>query len=203
MPVIEERVDTLESLLGQFIIHTDVALRRLENEMRGFKDEMRGFKDESEKDRKRMNKQLGELANKMGTIVEDIVAPNITRVAEEYFGCGDLEDFMIRRKKKHSKDKSKIREFDVIAVCNDKVILNETKATIRSEYIKDFIDFFKNEEFYEYFPEYKGKELIAIFSSLYISDDIVQVLSRSSIYAMGMKDDTMDLLNFKEVKMRQ
>ncbi len=37
MTTLRERVDTLESVLGQFIVHTDVALRRLEKEMRAFK----------------------------------------------------------------------------------------------------------------------------------------------------------------------
>jgi hypothetical protein len=37
MPTVEQRVDTLESILGQFIVHTDVALRKLENEMKEFK----------------------------------------------------------------------------------------------------------------------------------------------------------------------
>ncbi|HEC97425.1 MAG TPA: hypothetical protein ENI58_04615, partial [Nitrospirae bacterium] len=95
MPTVEERVDTLESLLGQFIVHTDTALRRLEREMREFKDEMREFKDEmrefkdemgefkdrTEKMLSAQNKRWGEIANKMGTVVEDIVAPNIPRIA--------------------------------------------------------------------------------------------------------------------------
>lgn len=70
MPTIHDRVDTLEEVLRQFIINTN----RFEEEMRAFKDEMRTFKDNVEKDIKRINKQRGELANKMGTIVEDIVA---------------------------------------------------------------------------------------------------------------------------------
>ena len=82
--IVEHRVDTLESILGQFIVDTKAAFLRLERsqtnlhqEMQDFKDEMRTFKDEAESDRKRMNKQWGELANKVGTAVEDIVAPNI------------------------------------------------------------------------------------------------------------------------------
>jgi hypothetical protein len=71
MPKVEERVERLESLLGQFIVNTDVALRRLETSLEAFKDEMRAFKDEVNEDRKRMNKMWGELANKMGTLVED------------------------------------------------------------------------------------------------------------------------------------
>jgi hypothetical protein len=203
MPTIHERVDTLEDVLRQFIINTnrfEDEMRAFKDEMRAFKEEMRAFREESERDRRRMNKQWGEIANKMGTIVEDIVAPNIKGIAEKYFGCEDIEDFMVRRYKRNTKDRTKRREFDVIAVCDDKVILNETKATIRTEYITDFINFIRNKKFFDYFPEYKGKKIIPIFSSLYLQDDVVDVLTKAGIYAMAMKDDTMDLLNFKEIK---
>ncbi len=198
MPELEEKVGRLESLLGQFIINNDVALRRLETSLEAFKDEMRAFKDEVNEDRRRMNKMWGELANKMGTLVEDIVAPNIAGVARRYFGAEELEDFMIRRRKRNTKDKNKVREFDVIAVWDDKVIINETKSTPRIDYINDFIDVLK--EITDYFPEYRDKQIIPIFSSLYLPEDIVDYLTRNKIYAMGMNDDTMDLLNFEKVK---
>jgi len=131
-------------------------------------------------------------------LVEDIVAPNIAGIAERYFGCEKLEDFMIRRRKRSVKDENKVREFDVIALWDDKVIINETKSTPRMDYINEFIDVLK--EITDYFPEYKDKEIIPIFSSLYLSDEVVAYLTKKKIYAMAMKDDTMDLLNFEKIK---
>ncbi len=195
---LEKRTDDLELLMGQLIIQT----LKLEKEMKEFKDEMKEFKDETliwrrtiDEERRRMARQWGELANKMGTLVEDIVLPNIPRLAKEYFGCEDIEDIMIRRKRINPADKSKKREFDVIAVCNDRIILNETKATPRVTYIDEFAGFIERGEFFEYFPEYKGKVIIPIFSSLYIDDDSVKYLSQKRIYALAMKDDTMEILN--------
>jgi len=163
------------------------------DEMRDFKDEMTDFKNEMRIEGKRMNKQWGELANKMGTVVEDIVAPNIPRIAKEYFNCTDLDDFMIRRRIKNKKDKTKIKEFDIIAIYSNKVIINETKSTPRLDYIKDFIEDLKI--LFDYLPEYKGMEIIPIFSSLYLPDNIINYLTKNKIYAMAMKDDTMDILN--------
>lgn len=195
---LEKRTDDLELLMGQLIIQT----LKLEKEMKEFKDEMKEFKDETliwrrtiDEERRRMARQWGELANKMGTLVEDIVLPNIPRLAKEYFGCEDIEDIMIRRKRINPADRSKKREFDVIAVCNDRIILNETKATPRVTYIDEFAGFIERGEFFEYFPEYKGKIIIPIFSSLYIDDDSVKYLSQKRIYALAMKDDTMEILN--------
>ncbi len=46
MPIrLEERIDTLETILGQFIVSTNVALLRMERGNEAFKDEMGAFKD--------------------------------------------------------------------------------------------------------------------------------------------------------------
>lgn len=209
--IIEERVESLETLLGRFIIHTDISFNRLSKEVdrvskevdRVSKEvdrvskELEKFKDEMKQDRIEMNKRWGEIANKMGTLVEDMVAPNIKGIAERYFDCEDIEDFMIRRKKRHSKDKTKRREFDIIAVCNEMVIVNETKSTPRVNYIDDFVVILK--EFCDYFPEYKGKRLAPIFASLYLEENVVAYLTKNNIYAMAIKEDTMDLLNYRDL----
>jgi len=186
METVAQRVDRLEQVMIELAEQSKITQRevaRLSIEMRAFKDEM--------------NKRWGDLANKMGTLAEDIVAPNISGIAREYFGCSDIKDFMVRRRKKNTKDTSKVREFDVIAVCDDKVIINETKSNPKIEYINEFINVLK--EIYDYFPEYRGKKVIPIFSSLYIPEDLVTYLTKNRIYAMAMKDDTMDLLNFEQV----
>jgi len=214
MPSVKDKVDTLERVLEEYIKNVGNAQMQTEREMRGFKDEMRGFKDEMREfkdemrefkdemkefkdemreDRRNMNKKWGEIVNKMGTLVEDIVAPNIPRIAREYFKCEDMEFFGLRVTKRNSKDKSKSREFDIIAVCGDTVIINETKSSPRVDYINEFLEILK--EVCEYFPEYESKKIIPIFSSLYIPENVVTYLTKVKIYAMAMKDDVMDLLN--------
>jgi hypothetical protein len=186
METVAQRVDRLEQVMIELAEQSKITQRevaRLSIEMRAFKDEM--------------NKRWGDLANKMGTLAEDIVAPNISGIAREYFGCKDLDFFGVRIRKRNTKDASKVREFDVIAVCDDKVIINETKSNPKIEYINEFINVLK--EIYDYFPEYRGKKIIPIFSSLYIPEDLVTYLTKNRIYAMAMKDDTMDLLNFEQV----
>jgi len=200
METVAQRVDRLEQVMIELAEQSKITQRevaRLSTEMLEFKEEMRAFKEEMREFKREMNKRWGELANKMGTLVEDIVAPNISGIAKEYFGCKELDFFGIRIRKKNTKDASKVREFDVIAVCDDKVIINETKSNPKIEYINEFINVLK--EIYDYFPEYKDKKIIPIFSSLYIPEDLVTYLTKNRIYAMAMKDDTMDLLNFEQV----
>jgi len=75
MARIEDRVETVGN-----------ASIRLSDEMRSFKDEMRVFRDEMRVDRRESNKQWGALSNKLGTIVEDLIAPAVRPAVKTYFG---------------------------------------------------------------------------------------------------------------------
>jgi len=149
-----------------------------------------------EKERREMNKRWGELANKMGTLVEDIVAPNIRRVAKELFGVEEI-DFSVRRVVHHPTDKSRLKDFDALLIGADAIVLNETKSTVRQSYIDDFIAFIPT--VFEYLPEHTGKRVIPVFSSLYIPEQFVRYLTANKIYAMAMGDDTMEILNYNEI----
>ncbi|MGC8718490.1 MAG: hypothetical protein ACP5TY_00590, partial [Thermodesulforhabdaceae bacterium] len=70
---LEKRVDRLEEAMMELIYQarkTEMKVEKLAEEMLAFKDEMRAFKDE-------INKKWGELANTLGRLAEDIVAPGI------------------------------------------------------------------------------------------------------------------------------
>jgi hypothetical protein len=185
-------------VLGEFIVSTNRVILRIERGMADLRREMKDFKDETKADRKEMNRRWGDLANRMGTIVEDIVVPNIPGIARNYFGIQELDYFAIRVKKRNTKDRSMRREFDVIASSEEIFIVNETKPRATVVYANEFVEVLP--EIPDYFPESKGKRIIPIYSSLHIPDDVVAYLTKRGIYAMGMKNETMDLLNFEEMK---
>ncbi len=151
----------------------------------------------AKEDRKTWNRKWGDLANKLGTLVEDIVAPNLPRIAKESLGCERIDDFMIRRQVRNKRDPSQRREFDLIAVCGDRVIINETKSKPSIEYINRFLEVLPR--LGEYFPEYRGKTLVPVFSSLYLSEDVVNYLSKHGVYGLAMGDETMQLVNGEQV----
>ena len=39
-----------------------------------------------------------------------------------------------------------------------------------------------------------------MFASLYLPDEVIAYLTKNSIYAMAIKEDMMDLINFESVK---
>lgn len=158
------------------------------------------MKAEAEKERRELARQLGDISNRMGTIVEDIIAPSLRRLAVEELGCGDERFFAVRLSKTRADDPGRRREFDAFFVGADAVLLNETKATPRPEYAQDFVEFLRSDEFFLYFPEYKDKPVVPVFSSLHLPEDLVTYLTRQGIYAVAMSDDVMRVLNLEEVR---
>jgi len=207
MPLVEERVDRLEELVAQTqsmlqslsfeVSRTQIIVSNISKDM---KEDLKEFKEELRRDTKEMKKEINnqweKVVKKLGTLVEDMVIPNIEFIAKKHF---DLKngDIFTRIKKYNPIDKAKQREFDVIAIYPEKIVLVEGKSNPKPEEAKGFIELIKSGEFFEYFPEYKGKELIPIFASFHIPDNVLKKLSKNKVYAMGIKEDTMDILNPK------
>ncbi len=205
---VKEQLSMVEKTLNDFIKHTNLSFINVHNsilelklEMAEFKDEMAEFKDEMRMQTAQLNKKWGELSNRLGTLAEDFAAPNLPYIAEKYFGCSaEPEDFMLRRRRHlpGSVNGDSRKEFDVIVVYAGHVFYNETKSTPRPQYIDDFVENIKL--FFDYFPEYKGHRLIPVFSSLSLDESVVKNCTNKGIYAMALKGDTMDLLNFAELE---
>ena len=101
---IEQKVDKLEEALMRLVYiqqKTEMELQSFKDEMLDFKNEMKVFKDEmldfkewSKKNIESLNRQWGNLANRMGTLVEDIFFPSMDQTIERYFHirCDILEE---------------------------------------------------------------------------------------------------------------
>ena len=219
MNQVEERLNIVESALAEFIIQSNRSLHRLEREMLAFKDEMRafkdemrafkdemkefkdemqGFKNEMQEDRRKMNKQWGELANKMGTLVEDIVAPAVRPAIQKHFQ-EEVLDIMVSRKK-YDKQKGLRGEFDVIAITDTSVYLVDSKMSPNKEKLLEF----KNKvvpRFRQLFPEYKKLQMVPIFAALRFDQELVDFGTKEKVYMLAYREwDYMDILNFEALK---
>lgn len=78
------------------------------------------FKEDSKQDRRELNKQLGEVANKQGRMTEDLVAPSICRILKDVLGCPSSHECSQaeRVRRFHPTIKGRRKEFDVIAECD-------------------------------------------------------------------------------------
>ncbi len=166
------------------------------DDTKDFKHEMLSFKDEMREENRRMNKQWGELSNKMGTIVEDLIYPSVHPLLLRYFELEPIETSIRIRRKKGALS----AEFDAIAVCEHEVFLFEVKASPRKEYVDEFLER-QIPLFRSLFPEHREKNLVPIFASIRIEDPILEYCTHKQVYAMAYREwDYMDLLNFEELK---
>jgi hypothetical protein len=193
----EERVDQLEVLFGQFMTQmTQVmaAILRMERTTEAMKVQAEKDRQQADKDRRELARQLGDISHRLGTVVEDIIAPSLRRLAGEELGCGKELFFAVRLSKTRPDDPDQSREFDAFFVGEKAVMLNESKATARPEYAQAFVEFLGRGDFFRYFPEYVDRPVVPVFSSLYLSIDLVTYLTRQGIYAVAMGDEAMQVL---------
>ena len=171
-------------------LRTERELAQLSAEMREFKNEMRAYKDQSKREMRAMSRRWGDLANKMGTLVEDLVAPNLPRVARELFNCDEPEYFAVRLRKRRT---GSTMELDALLVCTDVVLINETKSTLNARDIDEVLA--KVEKFPLFFPEFAERRGVAIAAALYVDESLVRYATSRGVLVMAMGDDTMQVLN--------
>jgi hypothetical protein len=167
--------------------------------MSAFKDEMRAFKDESEAARKEQNKRWGEMANKMGTLVEDIVAPRIPRSLREVVGCAENEITfsgvtIVRR----IAPGDRLREFDAVVVCREYVLINETKSRLTTNDVDEFVAELPTARLF--FLEYASRRFIGALASLQVDAGVVNYGEQQGLLLLGLDDDLMAVLNRPDFK---
>jgi len=165
-------------------------MTEFKDEMREFKDEMNEFKDYTQRTIGDMNKRWSELAIKMGTVAEDIVAPGIPYAIKKYFDL-EVEDLMVRRRKKLPD--GRVQEYDVIAVAGDYVFVVEVKTKFKTHHIEESVSIFQ--KFFDFFPEFKNKTLIGIIASFYLTEDLINLASKNKILAVRMGGSYLEILN--------
>ncbi|MBK1621651.1 hypothetical protein CKO42_25310 [Lamprobacter modestohalophilus] len=175
------------------------------DEMSDFKDEMRVFKDEvradqeaSRRERIEMNRKWGDLANKLGTIVEDLVYPSLSRIVRETFG-EEPRDIVVRFKRRLSDGRRE--EIDALAVTDELIVLNSTKATLRSADVDAFI--LQIERFREFFPEYAALPVVGLLATLSVDNSVLRYAERNGFLVAAVGEEVMELKNRADFEPRR
>jgi len=199
---VEKKVTDLEKALMQMVYQsrqTDIRFAAFVDEMAAFKDETRANLRKLDQITADMNHKWGELANKMGTLAEDIVAPGFPYLIERSLGIS-VEDIAVRRRTKDPDGNS--WEFDVVARAGDYFFVVDIKSSYnRTEYL----DYFQNTllpKAYELLLEFKMKKyrLLGCIAAIRLESSIVKKASDMGILAISMGGGYLDFLNFEEVK---
>ena len=214
MPKIMERVDRLDEALSKFMEqtsmmiasnHEDIAEVRasnaqtdpqlLEMQQQADKDREQIEKDRQrgEKERKEFNRQLAGISDRLGSLIEDMVAPNAPRIARTLFNGDEVLTSSIRVKRRHPSDPGLNIELDLLVVGHRHLLVGEAKSKVTVEKAVAFLD--KMRSIPEYFPEFSGFTVLPLIASVGIESSLVAHLSRLHIYALAFGDETMEILN--------
>ncbi|MCZ7636027.1 MAG: DUF1003 domain-containing protein [Verrucomicrobia bacterium] len=221
MPSVVERVDRLEAVFASFMERTEEALADirastaeirasnlrtdallLEMQRQAEKDRQRADLDrqqaekdrqQAEKDRKDFNKRLAELSDSMGTLIEDMVAPNARRIASEIFPADPVVRVTQRFRQVHPADRGRMLEIDLLAAGLKHLMVVEAKRRLDPEKIREFVE--KVGTLPEFLPEYAAHKLIPVVASVNIDPSVITFLNRHRVYGVAMGDETMQLVN--------
>jgi len=214
MVELEERVGKVEEALAFFMTETarlfaemreDMAEIRasnartdrilLEMQQQAERDRQQAERDrqQAERDRRDFNRRLAETTDAQGLLIENMVWPNLKRMASEVFHGEDVLFQAIRLKRRLDTDHSRMMELDLLAAGEKDVVVCEAKSRVTVEKVREFrqsLDTFK-----DFFPEYAGRRLWPMVASVYIDPSVIAFMTSQKVLAVGFGGETMDLLN--------
>lgn len=135
----------------------------------------------------------GEMANKMGTLVEDIVAPGLPEILQQQLGFKALEFSARNVRRSHRHDRGRMREFDFVAMAGDLVLVNETKSKLRPEYIAQFLEALR--DIRNYLPEAEGRQVIGCLAAFSADPSLVTAGERHGLLMLGLGTGLLRVLN--------
>ncbi|WP_295884161.1 hypothetical protein [uncultured Thiohalocapsa sp.] len=180
------RVATLEDAMQELAFQS----ARTQEELARLSREMREFKDETRREHRELNRKWGDMANRLGTIVEDLVVPSLSQIIRETF-AEDIIDLSVRRRRKLPEGRSK--EFDAIAVTPTLVCVNSTKATLRSADVDRMVA--EIEALREFFPAYREVPVVGILATLAAEDSVVRYATKLGFLVLAVGDELMEVQN--------
>jgi uncharacterized protein YcgL (UPF0745 family) len=203
----EQKVESLEQVLQDFIRHSiwlnneqNEHFDRMQQEMHEFKDEMREFKENIAMDTAKLkasldaqnavlNKKMGDLTNKLGTVIEDIIAPGTPDALEKKFGSPVLT---MTTRLKIKDGMGNAEEFDVVSETEDgRIYLLEVKNSATPQHVDEVL--IKAEKLQ--MMRYPGKQVTGILGTLNPHETILKYASRMGVWIIGMRGDYLEILN--------
>jgi hypothetical protein len=139
--------------------------------------------------------EIGNLSHRLGTLVEDLVAPSLPDILKQSVKCPDEQDVLVnvRVRRRHPTHPGEMLEIDAMADCGSYVLVNETKSQLTPEKVKGFLG--KLTRIRDYFPEYKGHIVLGCMSSLFVEASLVEYASRQGLLVVATTAGLMTLQN--------
>ncbi len=160
----------------------------LEEVWRLFKETDERFK-ETDKRIKEVTIAIGNLGNRLGEFVEEMVMPSALRLLQAR-GIDVYEMYPRAQSKRLMK---RGIEIDLLLVNSNDVVAVEVKSKLAVEHIDQHIK--KLEDFKSYFPHYKDFNLYGAVAGMVVTQNVADYGVNKGLFVFIPTDDTMNLAN--------
>jgi len=180
-------------LLTQSIQRLEKSQESLTQNVQRFQDEMKEFKDEMKEFKIEINKKWGELANRLGTLAEDIFGPGIPYLLKSlgFETKGYFFDFKVG-------PEGRRRQYDVLIFAEakdgrEKVFVVEVKNQGRSEDFNQMKSLL--EALPELYPEVKGRDIVPVLAAFRFGEGVKTYASKRGVLLVRMGGEYLEPLN--------
>ncbi|WP_456370316.1 hypothetical protein [Thermodesulfatator atlanticus] len=163
-----------------------------------FQTELKEMRDEFQTEMKKMRQKWGEIAERMGTLAEDIFAPGVPYLVESFGYTISKRMLDVGYKKA-----GKFRQYDAIVVAEDEkgqelIFAAEVKSQARSEDFNQLKNALEDLMFFE--PVYREKKIIPVLAAFRIPEDLINLANKRGVLLVRMGGEYLEPLNPEIVK---
>ena len=183
---------TTDDELKELVAGLAVAQAETDRQLKaGAQDTDRVLKElaqEARRQERELRQQIGGLANKFGGFTEGLALPSMEKLLTEKFQMEFLAPNVRKRRNGRS------FEVDVMAYSNTRtnaVYLVEVKSRLREEGIDQILGMMRN--FFDFFPEHRGKELYGILAVVDASEDLRARVLERGLYLARISGEVFEL----------
>jgi len=155
---------------------------------RKFQQEADRRQAETDRQLRALSDNIGGLNNKFGSFTEALAFPSMEKVLTEEFEMEFIDPDVRRRRGRNW------IQIDVLAHSNtgrNAVVVVEIKSRLREDGIDQLHKIL--EEFFDFFPEHRGKELFAILAVVESPEDLRSKVLGEGIYLAQISDHVFQL----------
>ena len=145
---------------------------------------------EAELDRKikEMTQAIGQLGNRLGQFVEEMVKPAVVRLFQER---GIPVHHVFPRATASYEDDA--MEVDLLVVNAGHAILVEAKSELKVDDVKEHLD--RLDRFKKLFPAFRDHQVMGAVAGMVVSEETARFAYRQGLFVLGQSGETMTLRN--------
>lgn len=137
---------------------------------------------------KQTQKAIGELGNRLGQFVEEMVKPAVVKLFQ---GRGlDVCRVMSDLVAKYGEEGIQV---DLVVINGSEAIVVECKSKLTVDDVNEHIE--RMGKFKRYWPEYGGVRLYGAVAGMVVPDDVAKYAYRQGFYVLAQKGDMVEIRN--------